>query len=203
MEPSTFLSKPGSCRAPEEACDEDAAHEYEHHSHRNFGDHQARTQTAARASDAAARTGVAQRVRNAARCDSQRGRWAEEDSVYNRDGDGEPQHRPSARVSASLGMETGASAGSCFHATAVKTNPANPPAAARTQLSVTSWRTIRLGPPPRARRTLISQCRASDRASRRFATLAQPINMNRKGAYQKPEADLRRAQGLLTKTDRV
>ena len=83
-----------------------------------------------------------------------------------------PSTAPSARVSASLGMETGASAGSCFHATAVKTNPANPPATSRTQLSVTSWRTIRLGPPPRARRTLISQCRASDRASRRFATLA-------------------------------
>jgi hypothetical protein len=37
-----------------------------------------------------------------------------------------PSITPSARVSASLGMETGASAASSFHATAVKTNPANP-----------------------------------------------------------------------------
>jgi len=54
-------------------------------------------------------------------------------------------------------------------------SPSVPPIAAITTLSVSSWRTMRARPAPRARRIAISRCRTDDRASRRLATLAHAM----------------------------
>ena len=53
--------------------------------------------------------------------------------------------------------------------------PQAPPAAASTPLSTSSWRTSRPRPAPRAARTASSVRRATERASRRLAMLAQAI----------------------------
>jgi len=55
--------------------------------------------------------------------------------------------------------------------------PSAPPAAPNRRLSTRSWRTIRPQPAPSAARTASSDCRASMRTSKRFATLAQAINI--------------------------
>ncbi len=58
----------------------------------------------------------------------------------------------------------------------VSTSPATPAMAARTRLSIRSWRLIRSRPAPSAERTAISRPRSAARASSRFATFAHAIS---------------------------
>ena len=56
-----------------------------------------------------------------------------------------------------------------------RSSPVAPPARASSRASVVSWRTRRQREAPRLMRTAISRSRASARASRRWATLTQPM----------------------------
>ena len=60
--------------------------------------------------------------------------------------------------------------------------PAAAATSASSRLSVNSWRTMRRRVAPSDRRTPISRCRATPLASRRLATLAQPISRMRPNA---------------------
>ena len=63
--------------------------------------------------------------------------------------------------------------------TAARAMPSGAEAAPSKTLSVSSWRTIRPRPAPRAARTDISRARAVARASSRLATLAQAMSSTR------------------------
>ena len=70
----------------------------------------------------------------------------------------------------------GMTAGAAARIAAPTPAPMIPPIAARTRLSVSSWRTTRPRPAPRAERIASSRPRAVARASSRLATLAQQMS---------------------------
>ncbi len=94
--------------------------------------------------------------------------------------------KPRTRRSSPGVAEVGRFAGTSCHSsgttrTATRT-PSAPPSAARTRLSVASWRTSRSRPAPMAVRTASSCRRASARARRRFARFAHTIRSTHSAA---------------------
>ena len=86
---------------------------------------------------------------------------------------------PSSPISVARGSARGQTASRALSPDADSTTPTAPAASASSVLSVSSWRTSRPRPAPRARRTASSRRRAVARASRRLAALAQAISSTR------------------------
>ena len=82
----------------------------------------------------------------------------------------------SMRMSPALGKLSGTINLSRLIPQVATRTPSAPPAKASARLSVTSWRMRRRRVAPKAERIATSRCREVARASKRFATLAQPIS---------------------------